>query len=190
MEAVDGPTGARLEERLCLMISPACLAALVNFLLVVLCRAFVRSNDPRTAPAARRHTRAKSQLRQSKHSPSTTPRSALCCPAHCPPPAPALCARAHDARARLQSIRRATSVVSATRRIAGFSGQPPGLPHADASMEPRRRPEYNLEIFADAACVKDVVKGTFAPSYCSRHLAPESCTSPPPPCPPLCPSLP
>lgn len=26
-------------------------------------------------------------------------------------------------------------------------------------MEPRRRPEYNLEIFADAACVKDVVKG-------------------------------
>jgi hypothetical protein len=28
-------------------------------------------------------------------------------------------------------------------------------------MEPRRRPEYNLEIFADAACVKDVVKGEY-----------------------------
>jgi autophagy-related protein 101 len=26
-------------------------------------------------------------------------------------------------------------------------------------MEPRRRPEYNLDIFADLACVKDVVKG-------------------------------
>jgi hypothetical protein len=26
-------------------------------------------------------------------------------------------------------------------------------------MEQRRRPEYNLEIFADLACVKDVVKG-------------------------------
>jgi hypothetical protein len=26
-------------------------------------------------------------------------------------------------------------------------------------MDTRRRPEYNLEIFADAACVKDVVKG-------------------------------
>lgn len=30
---------------------------------------------------------------------------------------------------------------------------------ADANMEQRRRPEYNLEIFADLACVKDVVKG-------------------------------
>jgi autophagy-related protein 101 len=26
-------------------------------------------------------------------------------------------------------------------------------------MESRRRPEYNLDIFADLACVKDVVKG-------------------------------
>ena len=33
---------------------------------------------------------------------------------------------------------------------------------ADANMEQRRRPEYNLEIFADLACVKDVVKGEFA----------------------------
>ena len=33
-------------------------------------------------------------------------------------------------------------------------------PHsADANMEQRRRPEYNLDIFADLACVKDVVKG-------------------------------
>jgi hypothetical protein len=31
--------------------------------------------------------------------------------------------------------------------------------HANVSMEPRRRPEYNLDIFADLACVKDVVKG-------------------------------
>jgi hypothetical protein len=30
---------------------------------------------------------------------------------------------------------------------------------ANVSMEPRRRPEYNLDIFADLACVKDVVKG-------------------------------
>jgi autophagy-related protein 101 len=28
-------------------------------------------------------------------------------------------------------------------------------------MESRRRPEYNLDIFADLACVKDVVKGEF-----------------------------
>jgi len=26
-------------------------------------------------------------------------------------------------------------------------------------MEPRRRPEYHIDIFADLACVKDVVKG-------------------------------
>lgn len=27
-------------------------------------------------------------------------------------------------------------------------------------MDARRRPEYNIDIFADVACVKDVVKGT------------------------------
>lgn len=33
-------------------------------------------------------------------------------------------------------------------------------------MEQRRRPEYNLEIFADLACVKDVVKGESALMPC------------------------
>lgn len=41
-------------------------------------------------------------------------------------------------------------------------------------MEPRRRPEYNLDIFADLACVKDVVKGMYmccGPSH-ALSLAP------------------
>lgn len=37
-------------------------------------------------------------------------------------------------------------------------------------MEQRRRPEYNLDIFADLACVKDVVKGksTSVPAFASQ----------------------
>jgi hypothetical protein len=46
------------------------------------------------------------------------------------------------------------------RRAAGsFCSHDSAPEHVHASMEPRRRPEYNLEIFADLACVKDVVKG-------------------------------
>jgi len=37
---------------------------------------------------------------------------------------------------------------------------PPTRNPANARMEPRRPPEYTLEVFADPACVKDVVKGT------------------------------
>lgn len=39
---------------------------------------------------------------------------------------------------------------------------PRGLRGLNASMEQRRPPEYILEVFADPACVRDVVKGTCA----------------------------
>lgn len=37
-------------------------------------------------------------------------------------------------------------------------------------MEPRRRPEYNLEIFADTACVKDVVKAILHTIFFHRYF--------------------
>ena len=46
---------------------------------------------------------------------------------------------------------------------------PPTRNPANARMEPRRPPEYTLEVFADPACVKDVVKGT-------THLRPPRST--------------
>ncbi|KAH7359743.1 hypothetical protein BKA66DRAFT_472345 [Pyrenochaeta sp. MPI-SDFR-AT-0127] len=55
-------------------------------------------------------------------------------------------------------------------RTAGFSGLCPGSERADASMEPRRRPEYNLDIFADAACVKDVVKAILHTIFFHRYF--------------------
>jgi hypothetical protein len=62
---------------------------------------------------------------------------------------------------------------NAARRITRSSAHASGSKTADASMEPRRRPEYNLEIFADAACVKDVVKGEslllFQTGLCFEH---------------------
>lgn len=39
-------------------------------------------------------------------------------------------------------------------------------------MEPRRRPEYNLDIFADAAFVKDVVKGKLPPPFSALSFFP------------------
>ena len=56
-------------------------------------------------------------------------------------------------------LRRAQSKDGARRAAGSFCSHDSALEHAHASMEPRRRPEYNLEIFADLACVKDVVKG-------------------------------
>jgi hypothetical protein len=52
-----------------------------------------------------------------------------------------------------------------------------------AKMEAaRRRPEYNLEIFADAACVKDVVKGEFPLLPFKMLFLSIGATFPPPPC--------
>jgi hypothetical protein len=48
---------------------------------------------------------------------------------------------------------------NAARRTTRASEHASGSSTAHAAMDTRRRPEYNLEIFADAACVKDVVKG-------------------------------
>jgi hypothetical protein len=54
---------------------------------------------------------------------------------------------------------------------------------ADASMESRRRPEYNLDIFADLACVKDVVKGASAGPVCFARFSQQNWAATPPPCP-------
>ncbi|KAI1674447.1 duf1649 domain protein [Pyrenophora tritici-repentis] len=57
------------------------------------------------------------------------------------------------------------------RRRTGSSHHRPVLnSKAHASMEPRRRPEYNLEIFADAACVKDVVKAILHTIFFHRYF--------------------
>lgn len=40
-------------------------------------------------------------------------------------------------------------------------------------MEPRRRPEYNLDVFADTAFVKDVVKGAFGLCFFCTFLSPQ-----------------
>lgn len=37
--------------------------------------------------------------------------------------------------------------------------KPCSTPRAHPAMEPRRTPEYVLEVFADPTCVKDIVKG-------------------------------
>lgn len=39
-------------------------------------------------------------------------------------------------------------------------------------MEPRRTPEYVLEVFADPTCVKDIVKGTFSFAALRRPCCP------------------
>ncbi|RMZ70963.1 DUF1649 domain [Pyrenophora seminiperda CCB06] len=61
---------------------------------------------------------------------------------------------------------------AAWRRRAGSSQHRPPFTStkAHASMEPRRRPEYNLEIFADAACVKDVVKAILHTIFFHRYF--------------------
>jgi hypothetical protein len=53
---------------------------------------------------------------------------------------------------------------------------------SSANMEARRRPEYNLEIFADAACVKDVVKGESPLLSFKMLFLSVGATFPPPPC--------
>ncbi|KAI4625074.1 uncharacterized protein J4E88_006320 [Alternaria novae-zelandiae] len=59
---------------------------------------------------------------------------------------------------------------NAARRITRSSARASGFRTVDASMEPRRRPEYNLEIFADAACVKDVVKAILHTIFFHRYF--------------------
>ncbi|KNG50475.1 DUF1649-domain-containing protein [Stemphylium lycopersici] len=60
---------------------------------------------------------------------------------------------------------------AATRPPPNAARRTPGLPvHSLGTMEPRRRPEYNLDIFADAACVKDVVKAILHTIFFHRYF--------------------
>ncbi|KAG9196458.1 hypothetical protein G6011_01579 [Alternaria panax] len=62
------------------------------------------------------------------------------------------------------------SPTNAARRITRTAEDASRSTTAHATMDTRRRPEYNLEIFADPACVKDVVKAILHTIFFHRYF--------------------
>ncbi|KAL6164844.1 hypothetical protein ACJQWK_09564 [Exserohilum turcicum] len=121
-------------------------------------------------PYARRSTSSSSAANHHHHhaavsSPSPAPAAAS---ASKPTAATRLSASSPSAHAPVAASR--PPLHAARPKPAALPVSHSGSHQPGPSMEPRRRPEYNLDIFADAAFVKDVVKAILHTIFFHRYF--------------------